>query len=61
MPKIIKKADIQCQPQIPGFQIKSVTEALNQDSQVMEVKRLILDPILLGLNSHILILISYYM
>ena len=61
MPRIIKKADIQCQPQIPGFQIKSVTEALNQDSQVMEVKRLILDPILLGLNSHILILISYYM
>ena len=44
MPRIIKKAVIQCQPQIHGFQIKSVTEALNQDSQVMEVKRLILDP-----------------
>ena len=44
MPRIIKKADIQCQPQIHGFQIKSVTETLNQDSQVMEVKRLILDP-----------------
>ena len=44
MPRIIKKEDIQCHPQIPGFQIKSVTEALNQDSQVMEVKRLILDP-----------------
>ena len=42
--KEIKKAVIQCQPQIHGFQIKSVTEALNQDSQVMEVKRLILDP-----------------
>ncbi|GIT71073.1 MAG: hypothetical protein Ct9H300mP28_08870 [Pseudomonadota bacterium] len=27
-----------------GFQIKSVTKVLNQDSQVMEVKRLILDP-----------------
>ena len=44
MPRIIKKEDIQCNPQIPGFQIKSVTETLNQDSKVMEVKRLILDP-----------------
>ena len=44
MPRIIKKEDIQCHPQIPGFQIKSVTETLNQDSKVMEVKRLILDP-----------------
>ena len=44
MPRIIKKVDIQGHPQIPGFQIKSVTETLNQDSKVMEVKRLILDP-----------------
>ena len=44
MPRIIKKEDIQCHPQIRGFQIKSVTETLNQDSKVMEVKRLILDP-----------------
>ena len=44
MPRIIKKEEIQGHPQIPGFQIKSVTETLNQDSQVMEVKRLILDP-----------------
>ena len=44
MPRIIKKEDIQCHPQIPGLQIKSVTETLNQDSKVMEVKRLILDP-----------------
>ena len=44
MPRIIKKEDIQCHTQIPGFQIKSVTETLNQDSKVMEVKRLILDP-----------------
>jgi len=44
MPRIITKKNIQCQSQFPGFQIKSVTEALNQDSQVMEVKRLILDP-----------------
>ena len=44
MPRIIKKEDIQGHPQIPGFQIKSVTETLNQDSKVMEVKRLILDP-----------------
>ena len=44
MPRIIKKENIQCHPQIPGFQIKSVTEVLNQDSRLMEVKRLILDP-----------------
>ena len=44
MPRIIKKVDIQGHPQIPGFQIKSITETLNQDSKVMEVKRLILDP-----------------
>ena len=44
MPRIIKKEDIQNHPQIPGFQIKSVTETLNQDSKVMEVKQLILDP-----------------
>ena len=44
MPRIIKKEDIQGHQQIPGFQIKSVTETLNQDSKVMEVKRLILDP-----------------
>ena len=44
MPRIITKKNIQCHQQFPGFQIKSVTEALNQDSQVMEVKRLILDP-----------------
>ncbi|GIT71114.1 MAG: hypothetical protein Ct9H300mP28_09280 [Pseudomonadota bacterium] len=59
MPRIIKKEDIQGNPQIPGFQIKSVTETLNQDSKVMEVKRLILDPNILVLNSHIMILISY--
>ena len=44
MPRIIKKEDIQGHPQIPGFQIKSVTETLNQDFKVMEVNCLILDP-----------------
>ena len=44
MPRIIKKEDIQVHPQIPGFQIKSVTETLNQDFKVMEVNCLILDP-----------------
>jgi mannose-6-phosphate isomerase-like protein (cupin superfamily) len=43
MPRIIKKKDIQCHLQIPGFQIKSVTETFNQDSKVLEVKLLILD------------------
>ena len=44
MPRIITEKNIQSQSHFPGFQINSVTEALNQDSQVMEVKRLILDP-----------------
>lgn len=48
MPRIIKNEDTICHQQIPGLQIKSITDALKPESQVMEVKRLIFDPNISG-------------